>query len=204
LHAKKSTKKAKKAKGFGKSPSPPSNPAAEDLNSTNDRLAKDATTAAIASETLAASSARGDQDRSKMTEDDVFKKYGISNEGPKVPPKKQSVSAGAPEDSPFGAAVLANIPMKTQLQIDNFLITATFASLAFCVLCGVGISTSAIKVAIPGFSLPEWADSVVVSVLDPAFTPSFFIFFFFSITFGVFKFAQVSSSQTVYREVDKQ
>ena len=42
------------------------------------------------------------------------------------------------EESPFGQKVLASIPMKVQRQIDNTLITATFASLLFVVLCGLG------------------------------------------------------------------
>jgi hypothetical protein len=42
------------------------------------------------------------------------------------------------EESPFGQKVLASIPMKLQRQIDNTLITATFASLLFVVLCGLG------------------------------------------------------------------
>jgi hypothetical protein len=198
LLAKKSTKSKKAAKGFGTQ--------TKEVKPKKDRseiIASDGTNAMdVSAVNVKSSKASTKQDASAMTEDDVFKKYGISDDLPKASSKKPT-AAVAPEDSPFGAAVLANIPMKTQLQIDNFLITATFSSLAFCVLCGVGISTSAIKVAIPSFSVPQWVDSLVLNVLDPAFTPSFLIFFFFSITFGVFKFAQVSSSQTVYRELDK-
>ena len=41
---------------------------------------------------------------------------------------------------------------------------------------------------------------VLKDVLTPAFTPSIGIFFLFSITFGLFKFAQISSQATVYTE----
>jgi hypothetical protein len=50
--------------------------------------------------------------------------------------------------------------------------------------------------------VPETFDALIVNVLTPAFTPAFLIFLFFSVTFGLFKFAQISSSQTVYKEVE--
>jgi hypothetical protein len=63
-----------------------------------------------------------------------------------------------------------------------------------------GISLSALKVAFPQVAMPEQLDAAIANFFTPAFTPSLVVFFFFSITFGLFKFAQISSSQTVYRE----
>lgn len=103
-------------------------------------------------------------------------------------------------DSPFGEAVLAGIPLALQAKIDNILVTATFGALAFVVLSGVSISLGALTVVFPNLTIPESIDSLSKNVLSPAFTPSLGIFFFFSITFGLFKFAQISSSGTVYRE----
>lgn len=48
--------------------------------------------------------------------------------------------------------------------------------------------------------MPEAFDAIVTNLLTPAFTPALLIFLFFSVTFGLFKFAQISSDQTVYRE----
>lgn len=43
-------------------------------------------------------------------------------------------------------------------------------------------------------------DNIVSNILSPSFTPALGVFLFFSVTYGLFKFAQISNSQTVYRE----
>mmetsp|Transcript_7010 Transcript_7010/g.7125 ORF Transcript_7010/g.7125 Transcript_7010/m.7125 type:complete len:257 (-) Transcript_7010:518-1288(-) len=139
----------------------------------------------------------------------IFKKYGIkdgeSNATKIAAQKKKNAkntknSKGKVEETPFGQSVLANFPAKVQLQIDNTLVGLVFASLTFVVLCGIGISTKAFEIVRPDVKIPVGVDRFITDFLDPAFTPSFLIFFFFSITFGIFKFAQVSSDQTVYKE----
>lgn len=140
--------------------------------------------------------------------DAIFKKYGIkdgetnkSSSGTKK--KKKTVKKGKkgePEENPFGQSVLANIPAETQLKIDNTLVTLVATSLGFVILSGISISLGAYTVVFPETKIPEWLDGVVTNFLSPAFTPALFIFFFFSTTFGLFKFAQISSDQTVYKE----
>jgi len=139
---------------------------------------------------------------------DIFKKYGISDgeksevrKGKGNNKKKKATNQRSTEDlAPFGEEVMANMPMEVQQKFDNFLIAATFSSLTFVVLCGIGISVGAFKVAFKQVNIPPELDSLITNVFTPAFTPALGIFFLFSITFGLFKFAQISSSQTVYRE----
>lgn len=84
-----------------------------------------------------------DDDVSRKTEL-LLKKYNIGqqNDGSlknnSRNKAKKTNNSNDYEDSPFGQKVLASIPMKLQRQIDNTLITATFASLLFVVLCGLG------------------------------------------------------------------
>jgi hypothetical protein len=140
--------------------------------------------------------------------DAIFKKYGIkdgetnkSSSGTKK--KKKTVKKGKkgePEENPFGQSVLANIPAETQLKIDNTLVSLVATSLGFVILSGISISLGAYTVVFPETKIPEWLDGLVTNFLSPAFTPALAIFFFFSTTFGLFKFAQISSDQTVYKE----
>jgi hypothetical protein len=136
--------------------------------------------------------------------DTIFKKYGIEeNQAKNASPKQKAaiLSGGEPQaEGPFGAAAMAKLDDKAQGNIDNLLITLTFASLAFCVLCGLAISSSAIEVVFPGYKMDASLDYILKDVLTPAFTPSIGVFFLFSITFGLFKFAQISSQATVYTE----
>jgi hypothetical protein len=138
-----------------------------------------------------------------MNADDIFKKYGINTNpkanGAKIKDNKK-VGSGKDGEPVFGENVMANIPMATQAQIDNVLVTGTFLALSFVVLSGIGISLGAFKVVFPQVEISPEIDSLIVNILSPSFTPALFIFFAFSITFGLFKYAQVSSSQTVYRE----
>ena len=62
------------------------------------------------------------------------------------------------------------------------------------------LSAGAIEVVFKDITIPDAMDSFITNFLTPAFTPALGVFFFFSITFGLFKFAQISSDQTVYRE----
>ena len=83
-----------------------------------------------------------DDDVSRKTEL-LLKKYKIGQQSDdslknKRSNAKSTKTDGDYEESPFGQKVLASIPMKLQRQIDNTLITATFASLLFVVLCGLG------------------------------------------------------------------
>lgn len=140
--------------------------------------------------------------------DAIFKKYGIKD-GQTAKSKSSSKSKkankkknrkGEVEESPFGQSVLANIPAETQLRIDNTLVALVSASLGFVVLSGISISLGAYTVVFPETKIPEWLDGLITNFLSPAFTPALGIFFFFSTTFGLFKFAQISSDQTVYKE----
>ena len=137
--------------------------------------------------------------------DNIFKKYGIeeSKASQAMEAQKRALKAGkapTPEGGAFGEAALSKIDDKLQQQIDDTLISLTFGSLLFCVLCGLAISSSAIEVVIPDFKMDSNVDHILKDVLTPLFTPSLGIFFLFSITFGIFKFAQVSSQATVYTE----
>ena len=138
--------------------------------------------------------------------DTIFKKYGIKDgesQSVKTAKKKKSLKKGKKdvvEENPFGQSVLAGISADAQLKIDNTLVTCTALSLGFVVLSGISISLGAYTVVFPEVKIPESLDFVVTRFLSPAFTPALFVFFFFSITFGLFKFAQISSDQTVYKE----
>lgn len=106
----------------------------------------------------------------------------------------------ADENRPFGEAVLAKIPDSVQERVDGFLITGTFIALFVVVSCGIGISLGAFRVVFPTIVIPPEVENFSMNILDPAFTPSVLVFFAFSITLGVFKYAQISSDRTVYRE----
>ena len=64
----------------------------------------------------------------------------------------------------------------------------------------LGISYGAFKLVFPKVLLDPTMDSVIVNILSPSFTPAFLGFLLCSVTLGVFKFAQISSDQTVYKE----
>lgn len=117
---------------------------------------------------------------------------------------KKNKAFGAPveddENRPFGEAVLAKIPDSVQERVDGFLITGTFIALFIVVSCGIGISLGAFKVVFPAIVIPPEIEDLALNILDPAFTPSVLVFFAFSITLGIFKYAQISSDRTVYRE----
>ena len=130
----------------------------------------------------------------------LAKKYGLGADKDQSPKKKTPVTTSTTGEKPFGEDVIAKIPLEAQGRIDNILITGVFLSLAWCVLCGVGMSAGALKIVFKDFSLAEELDGLILNLFTPSFTPSILIFFLFSITFGLFKFAQISSSQTVYRE----
>ena len=119
------------------------------------------------------------------TADDVFKKWKI-DDTEKILKAAKSKKSNAEEERLFGEGILDKVPEKLQLQIDNFLITGTFAALTFVVLCGIGISAGALKIVFPQVEMSRDIDSLITNVLDPFFTPALGVFFFFSITLGVF------------------
>lgn len=149
------------------------------------------------SEVVDTSSTKGIATPVFLDENDVFKKYGISEENSK---KAEQSKAKSTVDKAFGESVLEKIPAELQLRIDNILVTLTFGALLFVVLSGVGISLGALKVVFPSFEISEESDAIIKNFLTPAFTPALGIFLLFSTTFGLYKFAQISSSQTVYKE----
>ena len=132
--------------------------------------------------------------------DAIFRKYGMDDEAAVEAKRKEAAAVVDPEKKPFGQDVMAGLSGKQQQQYESVLVTGCFVSLAFCVLCGIGISLGAFKIVFPTIEIPDSVDFLIKNFLDPAFTPSIGIFFFFSITFGIFKFAQISSEATVYRE----
>lgn len=133
--------------------------------------------------------------------DAIFAKYGIKDEAAgRVKAMSEAKKRAESGDAPFGESIIAKLDGKTQALFDNILVTCVSISLSFVVLCGIGISAGSLHVVFPDINIPEALDSAIVNFLTPAFTPGLGIFFFFSITFGLFKFAQISSSQTVYRE----
>ena len=127
----------------------------------------------------------------------IFSKYGISDGAKSQKAAKKKV---APEDRAFGESVLEKIPAKTQMQIDNILVVITFSALLFVLLSGIGISISATKLVYPSLEINEQLDQIITNFLSPAFTPALGFLLLCSSTFGLFKFAQISSSQTVYKE----
>ncbi len=131
--------------------------------------------------------------------DAIFKKYGIKDgDGPKKAVSKKTEEKA--DGAPFGESVLAGIPAAMQAKIDSILVTAVSVALTFVILSGVGISAGALKVVFKDIEIPVAADALITNFLTPAFTPALVFFLFCSSTFGLFKFAQISSSQTVYKE----
>jgi len=162
-----------------------------------------AAAAAPAPQTASASAASPSAPATEADIDRIFKKYGINDDGAKgraqakVEAEKRAARG---EEAPFGESVIAKLDAKTQLKFDKILITGVSLSLGFVILCGIGISAGALHVVFPDITIPKTFDDAITNVLTPAFTPALGVFFFFSISFGLFKFAQISSSQTVYRE----
>ena len=78
--------------------------------------------------------------------EDIFKKYKISDgskileskKGKQKPKKKTAQSEDSQQLPPFGEEIMANLPMEVQEKFDKFLISATFITLSFNVLCGIG------------------------------------------------------------------
>ena len=67
-------------------------------------------------------------------------------------------------------------------------------------LIGISISFGAFKLVYPEVAVAPALDNLIENILTPAFTPAICVFFLFSITYGLFKFAQISSEETVYKE----
>lgn len=137
----------------------------------------------------------------------IFRKYGMtaeSNAELKVAAdakrKREEAKQVPIDERPFGQEIMAGLDAKQQESIDKTLVTLAFGSLAFCIASGLGIATTAIKVVFPDFQLNSNLDALISNVLDPAFTPALGVFFLFSISYGLWKFAQISSTATVYRE----
>lgn len=139
--------------------------------------------------------------------DAIFKKYGINDDPNRAAKAKAAAKAAADAkgaasgaDAPFGESIIARLTPEMQMKYDNVLVTGVSLSLSFVVLCGVGISAGSLKVVFPDINLPAGLDDVITNFLTPSFTPGLGVFFLFSTSFGLFKFAQISSSQTVYKE----
>jgi hypothetical protein len=133
----------------------------------------------------------------------LAKKYGLGNNDNTTTKKKQvsSSSSNNNDDKPFGEDIITKIPLELQGKIDNILIAGVFLSLSWCILCGIGMSAGSLRIVFKDFKLASTIDDLIFNVFDPSFTPSLGIFFFFSITFGLFKYAQIQSSQTTYKEL---
>lgn len=140
--------------------------------------------------------------------DAVFKKYGIGKGqsdrfGNEV---KQPTSTGSKrtlkpgETRAFGESVLERFSPSQLGKIDSILVTGSVGSLIVVVLLGIGISFGAVKVVFPNFAIDTNIDSIIENFLIPAFTPAVLLFFLSSITYGLFKYAQAQSVDTVYRE----
>lgn len=142
-------------------------------------------------------------DKEELTDAEaVFRKYGINTDSKEARAKaaKQVQEKVGSSEPVFGEKVMANISMKDQAKADQILVTGTFLTLSYVVISGIGMSVTALKVVFPTVEIPSLIETLVTDVLTPSFTPALGVFFFFSITFGLFKFAQVSSSQTLYTE----
>jgi len=188
------SKSAKSIKGFAPKDIVP----AEEVIKTNLDMIKeeDAERASLSQASIPAASV-----------DDIFEKYGMkdadgrsASQSSAVRKTKEEAAKVSIDERPFGQEIMAGIGAKQQETIDKALVTLAFGSLAFCLLCGIGISASAFKVVFPNFEVDSNLDALITNVLDPAFTPALGVFFFFSISYGLWKFAQISSTATVYRE----
>jgi hypothetical protein len=139
--------------------------------------------------------------------DAIFRKYGISDgsearEAAAVAEKRKEerrLELDDP-DRPFGKEVISGFSYDAQQQIENLLLPLTFTVLSYCILCGVAISSGAFTVVFPDFVMPEGIASTIENVLVPSFLPASGTFLFLSVTYGLFKFAQISSTATEYKE----
>jgi len=136
----------------------------------------------------------------EIAADAICRKYGIADKPKESKTAKKKKSSNKNTETSFGETVLENISPQTQSKIDNTLVTLTFSSLVFVILSGVGISIGALKIVFPSLEISPETSAVVDNILSPAFTPALCFFLLCSTTFGLFKFAQISSSQTVYKE----
>ena len=216
LHAKKSGKAnistgQKLGKGFG-STTKEDNEAEEEINVPNPMAYSSANN--LANEVdydrtaldNASPTAPSDEITKAKEAEALFKKYGMAdsrdrfgNEKPKRPivPFNPNIQG---DNRPFGEGILEKFPSKTLAQFDAILVTGAFGSLAFVVLIGIGMSASAVPVVFPGVKLGDTVEGIITGILTPIFTPALLVFFAFSITYGLFKFAQASSDDSVYKE----
>lgn len=130
----------------------------------------------------------------------IFQKYGIVEQDSDSKRKTTTVTQSYSEDAPFGQSVISKMSESSQIKIEQTLIALTFLTLSFCVLCGIAISFDAFKIVFPEIEVFSSFDGIITNFLIPAFTPSLGVFLLCSVTFGLFKFAQISSNESVYRE----
>ena len=132
--------------------------------------------------------------------DDVYKKYGISDKSKDINENKAKKRENDGDEASFGASIMESISLTDQGKIDKTLVTLTFGSLSIVVITGLSISFGAFKLVYPNVQIDSNIENTIINVLAPAFSPSTAVFFLFSVTYGLFKFAQISSGQTVYKE----
>ena len=133
-------------------------------------------------------------DERASNQEAIFKKYGVAMGGARV----QDASDGS--EPSFSLDLINLVPDAAQSAIDRALVLAVGLSLAVFVASGVAITIEAFAVASKQ-TLPPFLDSFIVNIVEPAFTPSVGVFFFFSISLGLFKGAQLSREDANYAEL---
>ncbi len=133
-------------------------------------------------------------DERASNQEAIFKKYGVATGGARV----QDASDGS--EPSFSLDLINLVPDAAQSAIDRALVLAVGLSLAVFVASGVAITIEAFAVASKQ-TLPPFLDSFIVNIVEPAFTPSVGVFFFFSISLGLFKGAQLSREDANYAEL---
>ena len=133
-------------------------------------------------------------DERASKQEEIFKKYGVATGGARV----QDSSDGS--EPSFSLDLINLVPDAAQSAIDRVLVLMVGLSLAVFVSGGVAITIEAFAVASKQ-ALPPSLDAFIVNIVEPAFTPSVGVFFFFSISLGLFKGAQLSREDANYAEL---
>lgn len=210
LFAKKGKASSKTRKGFGKPVATATNNSSEEeedavkeVSSSGSSTSEATTTPTQATRPAAVVIPTTESTRQDKDDDDILEAVYSRYKGSAIKANQEDKKKKAKkivDEEGFGGKVLAKIPLPLQEKIDNMLLWGTSLTLTTVILIGLAASSGALKVVYPDVHIPEAADRFIQDTLIPALTPMSALFLFFSVTFGLFKYAQISSNETTYRE----
>jgi hypothetical protein len=195
--------KSSKAKGFARVktiPQPPSSNSSISTLTSEQMIVNDNANFNLPKTTKQTERVSSLEPKQSESMDAVFERFGLKSTEKKKSFQREIPLTSQIAERPFGESIISKLTPKQQQLYESILATSAFVSLSFVVICGIAISVGALRVVFPAIEIASAVDSIIKNILSPSFTPALGFFLLCSTSYGLFKFAQLSSSETVYRE----